>query len=251
MGCSSGAVVETTIFAGSEPIEAGDYIGKTFPLRYIGVREGSGVELLRGSGSIRLVDEDVIEVSVGGRSYTLTYDGVEDAYLSSDALAEILNEFPELATGYLIDLDSEYVGGFGFQTALGDMPSSDVVSYYDPDGSTMILSDGFDILTLQGETDLLVFFGTGDVIGNVFANEGVEVEITNGKISGNGFSGGLLMTSGSGDIPLANTDVDGWFYGSGVESVFGTFEGDFVDPADAEGATNFIGGFLAEQWLPL
>ena len=248
MGCSGGAVVETSIFAGDQEIVPGDFIGKTFPVRYIGAREGAGVELLRGTGSITVVADDIVELTVGGRTYTLTYNALDDEYQSGpDVSADITQEYPEIVTGFAEDVDSLYAGVYGFETSTADMPTSDVFVYADPTGSSLIATNGIGLEIFEGAVSLFVSFGSGVVTGDVFDDGGFAISVQNGMISGNGFSGTLSATGESGAVALASSDVDGTFFGNEADRLFGSYEGTFADPEEVEGITSFVGGFLTEK----
>jgi len=244
-GSSIGSV--TSVFASSAAIVPGDYVGKTFPIRFIGAREDAGIVLLRGTGSITIVTDDIVELTVDGRTYTLTYNGLDDLYESPDAVAEIAQEYPEIVTGLAEDLDSLYLGAYGFETASGDMPMTDLFSYYDPTGSALFATDGVDFDAIEGAVDLYVNFGSGAVFGDVYASSGFAISVGGGTIGSSGFSGTLTATSDLVDVPLSSSDVDGTFFGSEADTLFGTFEGEFADPADVGGVTGFVGGFLADK----
>lgn len=253
MGCSSGSSDGTTsIFAGNEVIVPGDYIGKTFPVRYIGARESGSVELLRGTGSVRIITEDIVELTVGGRTYTLTYDTTTidgDEYSGTNIFALISQDSPEIVTGVAEDLDSLYAGVYGFETSPDDLPDIDGVRYIDPEGSELLATDGIDVFSFEiaGGVDLTVNFAGGTVTGDVYSSGEFALTLEGGAISGNGFTGTLSASDTGSNIALSSSDVDGTFFGSEAVSLFGSFEGEFAAPVGPENLTGFVGGFLTEK----
>ncbi len=256
--CGGGTSVVAPVLADGAPINAADYIGKTFPFRYLGVDASGTLNPTRGTGSIKVISATEIEVSVDGRTYLLNETLTPGEYERIDISSTQIDLSPALRSlgSNIISDSSVYIGAYGFQTDPADVPTVDFAQFEGT--SELIVTDGIGTVNVEsGTSNLEVDFANNLFSGFVYHGEmpgGVGETITidvfpAGTLTGNEVSGTLIATYDDlinpvANVPLNGTDVEGWLYGAGHENLIGTFEGNFTTPLD--GNTRFVGGFFGD-----
>jgi len=248
--CGGGTLGPNSIFIGSSPITEADYVGKTFPARYVG-RNDAG-DLFRGAGTVRYISSTEIEVKVEGIDEILIEDS-PGMFLGATIYAETSLQSPELVTAFATDeVTVEYFGFLGFETTSAGLPTENLYYYDDIDGSVLLLSNGVDSGSDFGGTFLDVDFDTGIVTGLLHSSDNAEVSIVGGAISGNGISGGAELETFSIDFPVISETVDsdtsGTFFGPDATALAGTYEGTGIVDGDAD--IGFVGAFIGIKTLP-
>lgn len=248
------------IFAPDEPIAGADYLGKTFPLHYVGRTEDG--TLVRTTGALRLLAVDALEIDFVGANEILRADRFDATeYFGPTHSGQAFVVAPELLLVVLADYGEAFYGGvMGFETSPADMPMAESVTFSAIEGSVMFaegnvveLPESMGLSTSLGDVDLTVDFGTGAVTGEVFSSDLARVDIVDGAIDGNGIMGGLEFIILIDGLPFefeANSgDVAGTFFGRDATTLGGTFEGVSGTPADP--AIEFVGSFFAVEEDPL
>lgn len=113
--------------------------------------------------------------------------------------------------------------------------------------STDITDTGVHVIQNATATNLTANFGSGTVTGNIQGavrfglsnGANLQLDVTGGTISGNGFSGGLVK-SGASDLNATNGQITGNFYGVNAAEIGGTISADLSggsmpEPAAASG----------------
>lgn len=244
VACGSGDTGLRSPVAGRDPINEADYIGKTFPVRFIGIEDGTA-NLKRGTGSARYVSANEIAVSIDGKTESV-FRILPGEYAGPTLNFDTSALSPALKDVFAGDRDSAYAGFLGFETASGDIPRSGTAVYSNPKGAILFESDGLFTNESIGSTSLVVNFGTTAVTGDLYFQEstGFAAELVGGKISGNGISGGVQIYDGTRYVTTDNDRADGRFYGNDAGDIAGTFEGTYDDrgvPVD------FVGTFYGAK----
>ncbi len=244
--CTSAVLIDP-IFAGGGIITPEDYVGKTFPLRYIGVDE-STLELKRGTGTVRFISETELAVSFDGISETVI-EVDPNEFMGPTLLVDSEIYSPELSTATAVNATSTYGGFLGFETAMADVPTSSLFYYDSDDGATMIVTNGLETLFVDGGVYLDVDFASGDVTGELFTQieDNFSASIVGGKISGNGITGGVQINDGGAFPTTTNDEASGVFFGNDASALAGTFEGTVATEA---GPYDFVGGFIGDKTIP-
>lgn len=242
--CGSTEVRTGSPIAGRDPITEADYIGKTFPLRFIGIDDGTA-RLKRGTGSARYISANEIAVSIDGKSETV-FRIVAGEYAGPTLNFDTSALSPALKDVFAAYSRAGYAGFLGFETARGDIPQRGTVTYSNPRGSILLESDGVFTNESIGSTALVVNFGTTSVTGDLYFQDstGFAAEIVGGKVSGNGITGGVQIYDGTRFVTTTGDDTSGKFYGNDAGDLAGTFEGTYDDrgvPVD------FVGTFSGSK----
>lgn len=226
--------------AGRDPITEADFIGKTFPLRFVGI-DDTTAKLTRGTGSARYVSASEIAISIDGTSETV-YRIFPGEYAGAKMNVDTGTLSPALKEVFATESGSFYAGFLGFETASRDVPGSGTATYSSPAGSVLLESDGVFTNESIGATTLFVNFGTTAVTGDLYYQDstGFAAELLGGKVSGNGITGGVRIYDGARYVTTTNDDASGTFYGNDAGDLAGTFSGTYDDrgvPVD------FVGTF--------
>ena len=259
-------------------------------------------DIVRGISSIRIIDADTIELvdSEGGNTFWLVRDSGDvengifdfvtagtDGILGTgdDVVTSSQFEIIERAAAYYAlfllndDVDSngfpirERVGGFGFETADGDMPTVDTAEYEGPSW-LYVISDDAEVddpsyTVIEGDFFMTADFGDMSVDGTAFtgdelvtlddvgeANDDLSLTIgLSGSISGNKIDGTVTGDDASVrlngailetplTLSLTNSDVDGQFFGVAAGGVNGTWGADFTLSDGSDSLTGEVGGFF-------
>lgn len=246
--CGGASNTVLPVFAGPDLITTADYVGKTFPLRFVGAN-ASTAELHRGTGTITVVGPSALQITIDGVSGDLIEFG-SGSFGGSVFDGELEEYADELISIQVSGTSDEYLTFLGFETDPSVMPASDSALFLGNGTSTIYISNGALIDTLDGSVVLNVDFGTGNVTGDLFSTVSAVFELRNGMVSGNGFSGEVqvLFSNGSGgfdETPTSNSDVDGVFFGNDASLVAGTFEATYED-----GLTYSAVGAFASELVP-
>lgn len=242
--CSGGGDAIAPIFAGDALITSADYVGKTFPIRYIAM-DFDNAQVTRNTGSVRFISETELEVRIDGLNETVVEIAAgEFVGPTLDAQTLILSNAVTEVDGFT---DSHgYRGFLGFETASVDIPMTNTFWYDSIDGSLLLLADGLVTDFYIGDTFLDVDFASGEVTGTLHSSEFAEFFITDGKITGNGITGGVVAFDDIGAITITGGDVDGIFYGNEAGVLAGTFEGTAALGVNVD----FVGTFSGFKTIP-
>jgi hypothetical protein len=270
------------VLSGSDPVEAADFVSRTFPLLFASAEERLPQAVTdAGTGSITVVDADTIVVTLPG-NVAKTYARIS-ATQFSDASGEVLTFQDFGAAQYLFktagDWRTEVLGVYGFETpvalrpvtatygARDDARSASVILYV-PAGSASWTGFGS-----PGTVDLVATFtGSGgtirgtlfegstaaDFMGDGTFDDTLSVRTTlEGVIDDKGFTGTVggtasyIVSGMTGDLNLnlTNTSVDGKFFGNAADVVSGAYSADTVitPPIGAPESGTLSGFFVAER----
>lgn len=255
--CGGGGDGGLRIISDGAPAAPADYVGKTFPVLFFGgIANGPVLNAVRSQGTIEIVSLTEVILNYSGNSVTLTDPDMNGVFDSIDASLQLTENSSDMRNFEFDTVDGDgFLGFFGFETDPADLASVSTGSYLGIDSSFMVLanSSGEIVEARQGNAALSVNFGSGGVSGAVFDYGDVVLSLVNGTVGNSGLiTGQLSMTSDMGGpiipIDVVNTDVDARIFGADAERLGGTYEGDFVTPYS--GATSFVGGFTAEEFVP-
>ncbi|MEL7026544.1 MAG: hypothetical protein AAGO57_04840 [Pseudomonadota bacterium] len=268
-GCSGETLVVAPVeFDGS--VTSADYIGETFPVAFLVGEEGDPTgSTSAGQGSITYNSASSITLRLpNGRTASLTRTGTSGlgtnfrGTLNGETIDVTVSDFASTEAFRLIssaDDEISILGGFGFETAVGDRPAS---ATYSTAGAIFITAENVGpFLPAAGSGDLSANFTGGTITGTLLDADPVSVavagaelvpddltlvfELENGVITPSGFRGdvgvtGELVVDGAGAPVVLGTNVtgdqaSGQFYGDAAEVVSGTF-GTQVGLSDSGGA---------------
>lgn len=257
-GCGGESLlVEPVVFDGA--VVSADYIGETFPVFYlIGEAGDPTANTLAGTGSVTYNADGTLTLRLSGdAAITLTPTGSSGLGVTYEGLASGTTEISVLVSDFssteayrllsVAESDLSVLGGFGFETAVGDRPAT---ATYATAGAVFLTADNVGaFLPAAGSGTLSANFTNGDISGTLIEADVVEVELAgaagtpdelaltfmleNGVITDSGFEGdvgvtGELVVDGAG-APVALTTAvsgdgaEGTFYGDEAEVVSGIF----------------------------
>jgi hypothetical protein len=264
------------VLSGSEPVEASDFVSRTFPLLFASAEDGlPQATTTTGTGSVRVVDENTIVVTLPGQA-ARTYNRISPTEFS-DGTGEVLTFEDSGAARYLYKSDgdptTDWLATYGFETPVALRPvtatyngASASVLYFVPDGSPVGLWIGS-----PGTVDLVATFsgsggtiwGTlfeGEALGLDFAGDGTAdddlfiLTTLRGVIDAEGFGGtvdGFAAVSLAGGLPenlnltLSDTSVDGKFFGEEANVASGVYAATTeITPPGGPAETGVLSGFF-------
>jgi hypothetical protein len=264
------------VLAGSEPIQPADFVGRTFPLLFASAEDGAAqATTTTGQGSVEVVDADTIIITLPGRP-ARTFDRISSTEYSN-AFGDVRTFEGNGVSEYFYQTGgapgAALIGAYGFETPVGARPvtarygaRSASVVFYAPDGSP-----GWVGLGGPGTVDLIATFdGSGGRIEGTlidasqfvdFLEDGTADDVfslrttLDGVINRGGFGGTVNGTAsvaiagsvGPQDLglSLANSSVDGKFFGTEADVVSGSYAADAtITPPGGPSEGGKLSGFF-------
>ena len=229
-------------FAGAEPPDGlEDILGRTFPLHIVALNFSGGDvgEVTRSTWSLRYTSETTAVLTTDFGTINLTEVGGQ--LVGSIGNIEVEATVPsggEYLALSLVDYGNALTQSgatgaafFGLETPQSGIDALvDADSVLDFEGDSLMFvefgSDVSDIEQLEGETILEADFANGTVTGSLLETANSTISLTGGTLVGNGFAGTMSV---GGDLAIAmsiaESDVQGIFYGGAAEEIAGTFIG--------------------------
>jgi hypothetical protein len=280
-GCGGGGGV-TRVMANGDPIDAADYVGKTFPLLYIlGQDDEPEADIKGGYGKVTVIDENTVKVEVPGEDpITFTRVDATNQFEGDDGDGGTITvTIDDNGEYYFVYCDCgaieglDFAGAFGFETPVELRPEG--IATYDGVYSGAVFATANDpeylLVPGVGSGQLVADFGTGDISGTLLDasastdldDDGLEddtayvlMTLENGTITSTGFDGTVtgefeFQIDGGAITPVdsefSNTDAEGKFFGNSGQTAAAAYDGDvWVDVPDTEEDINasFEGFFI-------
>jgi hypothetical protein len=267
------------IFAGTGEIVPEDYVGRTFPTLFLfSEDQAPQAQSTTGEGTIRIVDNDTLVVTIPGESpFTFTRVSA-DRFEDASGTTVTIDDFG--AAQYLLksggDPSIGFAAAYGFETPVGLRPVS--ARYNSFSASSLVFAgegDAFAVgLTGPGTVDLeATFSGSGGTISGVLidaagdvdfvddrsADDRISVRTTlDGVITEGGFTGtvdgsatlviGGTTTPRDLGLVLSNSSAEGKFFGNAAQVASGIYDADasITLPGQQAERARVTGFFIAE-----